>query len=56
MIDTRKIFHFLNELPWSLRDTRECLVPFVTKYDNLIYDAEDEQTNKTLDEFGKIFE
>lgn len=56
VLDTRKIFNFLNELPWTLRDTRECLVPLLTKYDNLVFDAEDENTKQTLEEFGRLFE
>jgi hypothetical protein len=47
-VDNRKIFNFLNELPWSLRDTKECLIPILTKYDNLVFDAEDENTKRTL--------
>lgn len=54
-VDNKKIFHFLNELPWSLKDTKECLIPVLTKYDNLIFDADDESTKRTLEEFSGIF-
>ena len=56
VVDNKKIFRFLNELPWSSRDTKDLLVPILTKYDNLIFDAEDENTQKTLYEFADIFE
>lgn len=38
-----------------MRDVKEHVIPILTKYDNLIFDAEDENTQRTLNEFAEIF-
>jgi hypothetical protein len=46
-IDQNKLFGFLEQLPWSEELKRSALVPLFTKYDNLVFDSQEEEVAST---------
>jgi len=40
-IDEHKLFSFLEQLPWSIDHKKNSLIPVLTKYDNLVIDAQE---------------
>lgn len=54
-VDESKLFGFLEQLPWSAELKRQALVPLFTKYDNLVFDSQEEEVASTKREFRELF-
>lgn len=46
--DEQRLFSFLAQLPWSTEAKRNALIPLLTKYDNLVIDAHEEEVAGTM--------
>lgn len=44
-IDESKLFRFLEQLPWSVEQKKNALIPLFTKYDNLVIDSQEEDVS-----------